>query len=189
MRKSQLLSIIARIRGGATSPQNIFDSLNALATNPPYGGTAITTTLPTVLAQGEQVIYRDPNGVQSLWIGNADGEAWPACGFKEFSANLQFSTGDEFAGIGNVLINTIGEATAQYVGVSEFTITITGLATSFGGGPTVYTVFNNDDGSICYLAATNTSSDIISFMVKGADGSTLSPFDNYEIPITIRIYP
>ena len=83
MRKSQLLSIIARIRGGATSPQNIFDSLNALASNPPYGGTAITTTLPTVLAQGEQIIYRDPNGVQSLWIGNADGEAWPAVGYKE----------------------------------------------------------------------------------------------------------
>jgi hypothetical protein len=106
MRKSQLLSIIARIRRGATSPQNIFDSLNALATNPPYGGTAITTTLPTVLAQGEQVIYRDPNGVQSLWIGNADGEAWPAVGYKEYVALLSQSGTD--APVVDVIVNNTG---------------------------------------------------------------------------------
>ena len=107
MLKSQLLSIISKIRKGATSPTNISDSLEALATNPPYGGTAITTTLPTVLAQGEQIIYRDPNGVQSLWIGNADGEAWPAVGYKEYVALLTQAGTD--APVATVKFNNTGQ--------------------------------------------------------------------------------
>jgi hypothetical protein len=120
MRKSQLLSIIARIRGGATSPQNIFDSLNALATNPPYGGTAITTTLPTVLAQGEQIIYRDANGVQSLWIGNADGEAWPAVGYKEYVAMLT-QNGTDAPVATSIMKNDIGITswTRQDIGIYQ----------------------------------------------------------------------
>jgi hypothetical protein len=123
MLKPQLLSIISKIRMGATSPTNISDSLEALATNPPYGGTAITTTLPTVLAQGEQVIYRDPNGVQSLWIGNADGEAWPSVGYKTFRAKVtQSSTNAPTATV--LLDDFTGTRTWGYLGDGEYTISL-----------------------------------------------------------------
>jgi len=193
MRKSQLLSIIARIRRGATSPQNIFDSLNALATNPPYGGTAITTTLPTVLAQGEQIIYRDPNGVQSLWIGNADGEAWPSVGYKEWSALVTQSEDDAPTAI--VLSNTVGVVTLNRNGAGSYSIT----NASFTIGKTLITIGPNNTAEFFPI-----DGDFFSiFCISGGGGvdvSTLLNDSQYENdggtnallnsrPITIRIYP
>jgi hypothetical protein len=50
----------------------------------PYREIFSTTTLPTTLPKGMRVMYVDGNGVESLWVGNADGSAWPARGWKEF---------------------------------------------------------------------------------------------------------
>jgi hypothetical protein len=87
----------------------------------------IVTTLPTTLATGQQVIYRDPNGVQSLWIGNADGEAWPSVGYKEYSATLTQS--DTNAPVATVKIDTIG-ITPVYARTSQgvYTATFSGLS-------------------------------------------------------------
>jgi hypothetical protein len=54
----------------------------------------IVTTLPTTLAEGEEVYYRDSNGVQTLWVGNASGEAWPAVGYKELRIHLSVNNLD-----------------------------------------------------------------------------------------------
>jgi hypothetical protein len=188
MLKSQLLSIISKIRMGATSPTNISDSLEALATNPPYGGTAITTTLPTVLAQREQVIYRDPNGVQSLWIGNADGEAWPAVGHKEMliQVNGFYETATSI-----IIKDDVGISGSSFVGsywdfyvnqnLSENTIVMLNAGSVYSDG--------NDTSNLVALGQAEYLDD------NGGGGpriniaadATIDPFA--QIVLTIRIYP
>jgi hypothetical protein len=185
MLKQQLLSIISQIRKGATSPQNIADSLEALSVNPPYGGTAITTTLPTVLAQGEQIIYRDPNGVQSLWIGNADGEAWPAVGYKEYVALVGFSSFDEVANIVSTLKNDFGTTTISYISASQFAI-------NFNHGSLielqkVSLVKNNDSGANTFITQTQDTQNRTLFSFENSDGSAFTEFENYLFEITIRL--
>jgi hypothetical protein len=51
-----------------------------------------TTTLPTTLPAGLQVWYIDPNGVETLWVGRENGSAWPAVGYKEFTADISGTT-------------------------------------------------------------------------------------------------
>jgi hypothetical protein len=48
----------------------------------------ITETLPTTLEAGEEIYYQDANGVQTLWVGNEDGEAWPSVGYKEIVLDM-----------------------------------------------------------------------------------------------------
>jgi hypothetical protein len=181
MRKSQLLSIIARIRRGATSPQNIFDSLNALATNPPYGGTAITTTLPTVLAQGEQVIYRDPNGVQSLWIGNADGEAWPSVGYKEAVVFISWPGSSQTATVTTISDN---------IGIGEPHIAINSVSFSYADVVTpslISPVFVTDIGNGYYVQCS------LPAIIDGFVALNIT-FSDYtdtglEYTLVIRVYP
>jgi hypothetical protein len=163
MLKSQLLSIISKIRMGATSPTNISDSLEALVVNPPYGATSITTTLPTLLAQGEQVIYRDPNGVQSLWIGNVNNEAWPSVGYKEWSGRLESLSGvlsvttktNQISGISWDISNGYAEATFSPQGRQRYILTPVAGQYVLGNNSAyadqaetgcAITVINNDEG-------------------------------------------
>lgn len=46
----------------------------------------IVTELPTTLETGREVYYQDANGNLTLWVGHADGSAWPAVGYKEYRA-------------------------------------------------------------------------------------------------------
>jgi hypothetical protein len=45
----------------------------------------VTTVLPTTLPVGAQIWYIDGNGVETLWVGRADGSAWPAVSENEYS--------------------------------------------------------------------------------------------------------
>jgi hypothetical protein len=78
----------------------------------------IVTTLPTTLRDGEEVYYQDPNGNRTLWVGNAQGEAWPACGYKEYVALL--TQADTNAPVATVLKNTVGTVTYAYDDVGFF---------------------------------------------------------------------
>jgi hypothetical protein len=51
-----------------------------------------TAEIPTILPAGQQVWYIDPNGVETLWVGREDGSAWPAVGYKEFTAGISGTT-------------------------------------------------------------------------------------------------
>lgn len=80
--------------------------LDGIYVSSPYREIFSTTTLPTTLPKGMRVMYEDANGVESLWVGNADGVAWPAVGYKEYVALLtQTSTN---APVATVLKNEIG---------------------------------------------------------------------------------
>lgn len=87
----------------------------------------IVTTLPTTLAEGKEVYYRDPNGVQTLWVGNAQGEAWPSVGYKEYVALLTQAGTD--APVATVLSNTIGEIVWTRIITGYYNATSSGLFT------------------------------------------------------------
>jgi hypothetical protein len=53
----------------------------------------ITDELPTSLPAGLTIWYIDPNGVETLWVGNEDGIAWPAVGYKEYVASVTWDSG------------------------------------------------------------------------------------------------
>jgi hypothetical protein len=57
--------------------------LDGIYVSSPFREIFSTTTLPTTLPKGMRVMYVDGNGVETLWVGNADGEAWPSVGYKE----------------------------------------------------------------------------------------------------------
>jgi hypothetical protein len=48
----------------------------------------VVTTLPTTLAYGQEVYYKDANGNLTLWVGHEDGSAWPSVGYKEYRGFL-----------------------------------------------------------------------------------------------------
>jgi hypothetical protein len=52
----------------------------------------IVTTLPTTLEYGKEVYYKDASGNLTLWVGHEDGSAWPAVGYKEFTASISGTT-------------------------------------------------------------------------------------------------
>jgi hypothetical protein len=81
----------------------------------PYREIFSTTTLPTTLPKGMRVMYEDANGVESLWVGNADGNAvlanYEATPFEnalfvsKYNENADY---DEFADAYNALPATGG---------------------------------------------------------------------------------
>jgi hypothetical protein len=70
----------------------------------------IVTTLPTTLEYGKEVYYKDASGNLTLWVGHEDGTAWPAVGYKEYTAYL-LNTGTTTAPSVTVKIDTIGGTT------------------------------------------------------------------------------
>jgi hypothetical protein len=63
-----------------------------------------TTTLPTTLPAGLQVWYIDPNGVETLWVGNESGTATPSNGYYEY---IMIGGLSSSPGVVNTLKNTI----------------------------------------------------------------------------------
>jgi hypothetical protein len=67
----------------------------------------ITETLPTTLEPGEEIYYQDANGNLTLWVGHADGSAWPAVGYKRIVAVITISNTN--TGSITTPINQLGE--------------------------------------------------------------------------------
>jgi hypothetical protein len=114
----------------------------------PYREIFSTTTLPTTLPKGMRVVYVDANGTESLWVGNAQGQAWPAVGYKEYRAILT-QTGTN-APVHNVTINTLGVVGSIYGIVGGYSATSSGL---FVDGKTEYGIIGTPyftDGADVY---------------------------------------
>ena len=99
--------------------------LDGIYVSSPFRDVFSTTTLPTTLAKGMKVMYVDGNGTESLWVGNADGEAWPAVGYKEYVALLE-QVGEN-APVPTVLLNTLGDITWSRIGEGNYNATSNAL--------------------------------------------------------------
>jgi hypothetical protein len=84
----------------------------------------VVTTLPTTLAYGQEVYYKDSNGNLILFVGQENGTALPSCGYKEYVALF------DVVGFGDspnlrVRYNTAGfniTATVPSNGIVEFSL-------------------------------------------------------------------
>jgi hypothetical protein len=83
----------------------------------------ITDELPTSLPPGLTIWYIDPNGVETLWVGREDGSAWPAVGYKEYTARVTYSDPDITV---SVLKNDIGSVVWTRLGEGSFRGTLSG---------------------------------------------------------------
>jgi hypothetical protein len=152
-----------------------------------------TTTLPTTLPAGQQVWYIDPNGVETLWVGNENGSAWPAVGYKEWSALVTQS--EDSAPTAVVLSNTVGVVTLTRATTGNYLIT----NASFTVGKTLINIGPNNTGEFF-----PSDGDFFSiFCTSGSGGVEVSSLLNdsaYENgggtnlllnsrPFTIRVYP
>lgn len=144
----------------------------------------IVTTLPTTLAEGEEVYYRDPNGVQTLWVGNAQGEAWPSVGYKEWIGSVtQSGTSNPSATV--IISNAAVVLTRDDVGFYIATppsgtriVCMTPYAPVVSGSNnTGYLIPVLGIGSVCEFITSNTA-------LESAD----SVIDN-GIQMIFRIYP
>jgi hypothetical protein len=140
----------------------------------------IVTTLPTTLAEGVEVYYRDPNGVQTLWVGNAQGQAWPSVGYKELRFIAFYSSFDTTASVSAVEKNDIG-ATLTVSDITSTTynvlIGIDRTGPYVTGGVTV----NEDNGAT------------VNFAIGGDTGNKLrmtfpAGFEGSHT-VSIQIYP
>jgi hypothetical protein len=84
----------------------------------PYREIFSTTTLPTTLPKGMRVMYVDGNDVETLWVGHADGSAWPAVGYKEYVAGLlENGTSNPIVTVSH---NSVGAVTVSRVDVGNY---------------------------------------------------------------------
>lgn len=97
--------------------------LDGIYVSSPYREIFSTTTLPTTLPKGMRVMYEDANGVESLWVGNADGVAWPAVGYKEYVASVTYTVGPISV---SVKKSDIGTVVWTRSGVGDFRGTLNG---------------------------------------------------------------
>ena len=141
-----------------------------------------TTTLPTTLPAGQQVWYIDANGVETLWVGHEDGSAWPAVGYKEYSALLnQNSTS---APVATVIVNTIGINPAySRSGNGEYTATFTGIDADYFIYPTGDIYLNAGDVIISYVK----NFEVV--VISTAESGNLSDGVLFNTTFTIRVYP
>lgn len=147
----------------------------------------ITTTLPTTLNVGEEVYYQDANGVLTLWVGRADGSAWPAVGYKEYVALLE--QGGTGAPTATIINNQIGSIVWTRANVGQYLGTLSGAflanKTEFGisnpVGPTDYAgiIINRLSNNALTIDTFNSSDQL-------ADDVLSQVYPNI---ISIRIYP
>ena len=76
----------------------------------------VTTPLPTTLEYGKEVYYKNASGNLTLWVGREDGSAWPAVGYKEFTADISVETV-------TVIKNDLSETPTATASGSETTLT------------------------------------------------------------------
>jgi hypothetical protein len=129
-----------------------------------------TTTLPTTLPAGLQAWYIDPNGVETLWVGNEDGNANPSSGYYEYIAIGAFASTPQ--------INGTIKNTVPFFGNLTFTRTGTGT----------YTLNTNqsarDGDTVCLYALTNSISGAENAFQMRARKDKNFGGDNYKIVFT-----
>jgi hypothetical protein len=84
----------------------------------------VVTTLPTTLAYGQEVYYKDANGNLILFVGQENGTALPSCGYKEYIALFDVVSSGDNPNL-RVRYNTAGfniTATAVGSGAIEFSL-------------------------------------------------------------------
>ena len=84
----------------------------------------VVTTLPTTLAYGQEVYYKDTNGNLILFVGQENGTALPSCGYKEYIALFDVVGSGENPNL-RVKYNTAGfniTATVPDNGIVEFSM-------------------------------------------------------------------
>lgn len=159
--------------------------LDGIYVSSPYREIFSTTTLPTTLPKGMRVMYEDANGTESLWVGNAGGNAWPAVGYKEWRAIVSYP-GEQAVPTTTVLLDTLGDVVPSINSTSVYQfssaqITVGKTETS----QTPYILLEDgvqfiippvSEGYVRVLLQTTTS-------FEPVDGG----YEN--IPLFIRIYP
>jgi len=134
----------------------------------------ITTELPTTLEAGEEIYYQDANGNLTLWVGRADGTAWPACGFTTYSAKVKVTSAAVLT-ILSVKENTMGTVTiGSPFGTSSFQLI---LPSSYGN---VGTGFCSVQG-LALSAGASTR-----YFIYGAFSVTAFPANSPRATINIR---
>ena len=152
-----------------------------------------TTTLPTTLPAGLTVWYIDANGVETLWVGNEDGSAWPAVGYKEYVALLT-QTGTN-APVATVLSNMLGSATWSRADAGSYVLTFSSSVFTLGKTvpesiqilsgqfvESMTTITQSRSGATTYGIESN-SADI------SADNSTPTDGLLTNYAFSIRVYP
>lgn len=143
----------------------------------------VVTTIPTTLAYGQEVYYKDPNGNLTLWVGHEDGSAWPAVGYKELTL-----VGTDGGGIDNYHISTNAIGAVVSAPTSD-TIQVSFSETDLGK-ISIITTYNSggDDpgsGQEVQFIKTNTSA---TFLFWDGGGNLQETFPA-TVSIFIRIYP
>lgn len=166
--------------------------LDGIYVSSPYREIFSTTTLPTTLPKGMRVMYEDANGVESLWVGNADGVAWPAVGYKEISGFLtQTSTNAPTAVI---LKNDFVSPEFNRINVGEYEIVFNGGAPFVVGKTYVNPPYNDlAEQQYSFFFLEPAGGDIsISFRTCDISSFPSNPeTDGYlsNTPFWIRAYP
>jgi hypothetical protein len=152
-----------------------------------------TTTLPTTLPAGQQVWYIDANGVETLWVGREDGSAWPAVGYKEWSALITQSEDDAPTAV--VLSNTVGVVTLGRGTLGDYIISNASFTigkTLIVIGPNNVAEFFPSDGDFFSVLCVSQNGGV---GISTLNGDT--PYENggganillNSRPLSIRVYP
>jgi len=145
-----------------------------------------TAEIPTILPAGQQVWYIDPNGVETLWVGNEDGIAWPAVGYKEYVALLT-QTGTT-APVASVISNTVGTVTFSYDDVGfYFAHFPTGSNVKAMGDLKRYFIRGAGGGGFVQINNGITSIEIITSNESNENSNSVLDLD--EFLFNVRIYP
>lgn len=146
----------------------------------------IVTELPTTLEAGREVYYEDANGNLTLWVGHADGSAWPAVGYKEIRISLIYQAGGSIPD-SNVLKNDFGSVvtiTESFTGTIR--IALDNIDTPASNS--YFTVFlSGSNGDIDITDITSvvaSSSPPIPFFVRFYNGVTVQRPANGSVSIT-----
>jgi len=153
----------------------------------------ITDELPTSLPAGLTIWYIDPNGVETLWVGREDGSAWPAVGYKEWSALITQSEDDAPTAV--VLSNTVGVVTLGRGTLGDYIISNASFTigkTLIVIGPNNVAEFFPSDGDFFSVLCVSQNGGV---GISTLNGDT--PYENggganillNSRPLSIRVYP
>jgi hypothetical protein len=159
----------------------------------------VVTTLPTTLAYGQEVYYKDANGNLTLWVGHEDGTAWPSCGYKQYVALFDAGTPVNL----RVLLNTTGH-TLSVVETGEVVRLNLPIGITWNLNKTTFFISNGSNSGYpdgMFVGTNNNSSNTFGSETEGVTMSFLAigspagdPFGIYPLQssnniLHIRIYP
>jgi hypothetical protein len=148
-----------------------------------------TPFLPETLPPGLTVWYIDPNGVETLWVGHADGSAWPARGWKEFTFAVN-SGSDGFASVSidEVFGGNLPTLNGRFSNTRTFTSSIfSGIYDIFPVGKNVGSTVVGVLGyaSLSRVESTTVNLTMVQFNNDGTIGQSLGTNAGFSI----RVYP